>query len=56
LPTLEKELTYLYFVTPPLRTPIRPLLSQDLPKSKLKVTILKAYNRKVTELILHIPK
>ena len=56
LPTLENKLAYLYFITPPLQTPIRPLLSQDSPKSKLKVTILKAYNRKVIEPTLYIPK
>jgi len=53
---LENELAYLYFATPPLQTPIRPPLSQDLPESKLKVTIPKAYNRKAVEQTLYIPK
>src|SRR6266702_1810579 len=55
-PTLENELAYLHFTTPPLQTPVRPLLSQDSPKSKLKVTIPKAYNRKAVEQTLHVPK
>jgi len=53
---LENELAYLRFATPPLWTPIRPLLGQNLPKSKLKVTIPKAYNGKAVEPTLYIPE
>ena len=55
-PTLENELAYLYFTTPPFQTPVRPLTGQDSPESELEVTIPKAYNKKAVELMLHVPK
>ena len=53
---MENELAHLYFTTPPLRTPVRPLTGQDSPESELEVTIPKAYNGKAVEPMLYMLK